>query len=447
MPEKRMQSREQVLERVKELDVRFIRLQFTDILGGLKNVDVPVEQLPKALDGQITFDGSSIEGFVRIEESDMYLRADPSTFAVFPWQEGEGAAARLLCDILGADGSPFPGCPRTALKRAVDEARSLGFTHFNVGPEPEFFLFERSADGKPTTRTVDAAGYFDLGALDRGERCRREIELTLQKMGFEIESSHHEVAPSQQEIDFKYADAVAAADNITTFRYVVRTIAVQHGLHASFMPKPLFGVSGSGMHLHMSLFKNGENVFYDAKSPNGTSRLLMQFLAGLLKHAKGFTAITNPLINSYKRLVPGYEAPVYIAWSERNRSPLIRIPDRRGAGTRVELRSPDPSCNPYLALAVTLASGLDGIRNQLTPPDPVNLNLYRTSEQERTELGVDSLPANLRTALQALEEDTVVGGALGEHILTHFLDAKWIEWDVYQSQVHQWELDQYLSMF
>jgi glutamine synthetase len=443
----RPRTKEEVLERVRDLDVRFIRLQFTDILGVIKNVDIPAEQLPKALDGQILFDGSSIEGFIRIEESDMLLKPDPATFVVYPWQEhGEGATARLICDVYNADGTPFIGDPRGTLKRVMAEAQDMGYT-FMVGPEPEFFLFQRDPDGKPTTKTIDQASYFDLGPVDRGEECRRDCVMALQKMGFEIESSHHEVAPGQHEIDFKYTDAVGAADNIATFRFVVRTIALQHGLHASFMPKPIAGVNGSGMHLHMSLFQDGKNAFYDPDAPGGISAVCMHFIAGLLLHAKAFTAICNPLVNSYKRLVPGYEAPVYIAWSERNRSPLIRIPARRGNSTRLELRSPDPSCNPYLALAVVLAAGLDGIKRKLQPPAPVNRNVFLMSPEEREAEGIESLPSSLREALRALETDDVIRQALGPHIYHNFMEAKLIEWDVYRSQVHQWELDQYLSIF
>ena len=445
--DERPKTKEDVMERVRELDVRFIRLQFTDILGVTKNVDIPVEQLPKALDGQLLFDGSSIEGFVRIEESDMLLKPDPTTFAVFPWQEhGEGSTARLICDICNADGSPFAGDPRGVLKRVMAEAQAMGYT-FMVGPEPEFFLFQREADGRPTVRTNDQASYFDLGPMDRGEECRRDCVLALQKMGFEIEASHHEVAPGQHEIDFKYTDAIQTADNVATFRFVVRTIALQHGLHASFMPKPIVGVNGSGLHLHQSLFKDGKNAFYDEKAAGGLSAVCMQFVAGLLEHAQALTAICNPLVNSYKRLVPGYEAPVYIAWSERNRSPLIRIPARRGNSTRIELRSPDPSCNPYLALAVTLAAGLDGIKKGMTPPPPVNRNVFTMSAEERLAEGILSLPGTLREALTALAQDDVIQDALGPHVYEAFMEAKQIEWDIYRGQVHQWELDQYLSIF
>jgi glutamine synthetase len=440
-------TKEEVMERVRELDVHFIRLQFTDILGVTKNVDIPAQQLPKALEGGILFDGASIEGFVRIEESDMLLKPDPTTFAVFPWQEqGEGATGRLICDVYNADGTPFIGDPRGTLKRVMQEAAALGYTMM-VGPEPEFFLFQRETDGRPTIRTNDQASYFDLGPVDRGEECRRDCVMALQKMGFEIEASHHEAAPGQHEIDFKYADALQTADNVATFKFVVRTIALQHGLHASFMPKPIMGVNGNGMHLHQSLFKDGKNAFFDPAAPTGVNNTCMHFIAGLLEHARGFTAVCNPLINSYKRLVPGYEAPVYLAWSEKNRSPLIRIPARRGNSTRIELRSPDPSCNPYLALAVTLAAGMDGIKRKAMPPEPVNRNVYHMSAEEREAEGIENLPGNLREALQELEADDVLREALGPHILANFVEAKLIEWDVYRSQVHQWELDQYLSIF
>ncbi|MGE5672777.1 MAG: type I glutamate--ammonia ligase [Mycobacterium leprae] len=443
----RPQTKEDVMERVKELDVRFIRLQFSDILGITKNVDIPVEQLPKALDGQLLFDGASILGFVRIEESDMLLQPDPQTFAIFPWQEqGEGATARLICDVMNPDGTPFVGDPRGTLKRVMAEAAEMGYS-LMVGPEPEFFLFQREPDGKPTTRPIDQASYFDLGPVDRGEECRRDIVLALQKMGFEIEASHHEVAPGQHEIDFKYADALQTADNVATFRFVVRTIAIQHGLHASFMPKPIVGANGSGMHLHQSMFKNGTNAFNDPTSPSGLSETCYQYIAGLLDHARAFTAVCNPLVNSYKRLVPGYEAPVYLAWSEINRSPLIRIPVKRGRSTRIELRSPDPSGNPYLALATTLAAGLDGIKRGLKPPAPVNRNVFLMTPEERAAEGIDSLPGSLREALAELEADRVMQDALGQHIYANFMEAKLIEWDIYRTQVHQWELDQYLATF
>lgn len=443
---KRTMSKDDVLKAAKDLNVRFVRLQFTDILGVIKNVAIPAEQLPKALDGQLMFDGSSIEGFVRIEESDMFLRPDPNTWAIFPWKPREGPTARLICDIYNIDGTPFEGCPRSTLKRVVAEAEAMGYT-MNAGPEAEFFLFHRDAEGKATTQTHDQGSYFDLGPIDQGEEARRDMVITLQQMGFEIETSHHEVAPGQHEIGFRYADAVTTADNIATFRFVVRTVAKMHGLHATFMPKPIFGVNGSGMHIHQSLFKDGENAFYDPDAPYGLSQVALYYLGGLLHHARGFTAITNPLVNSYKRLVPGYEAPVYIAWSEHNRSPLVRVPARRGVGTRLELRSPDPSCNPYLALAVTLKAGLDGIKRKILPPAPVNRNVYRMTPEERAELGIVNLPASLEEALAELMMDEVMQAALGEHICNNFIEAKQIEWDVYRSQVHQWEIDQYLNIF
>ena len=443
---KQSMTKEDVLKKAKDLNVRFVRLQFTDILGVIKNVAIPVEQLGKALDGQLMFDGSSIEGFVRIEESDMYLKPDPDTFTIFPWKPKESSVARLICDIYNADGTPFSGCPRSTLKRVMAEAAEMGFV-MNAGPEAEFFLFQRDQDGRPTTKTHDQGSYFDLTPVDLGEEARRDMVLALSEMGFEVEASHHEVAPGQHEIDFRYADAVKTADAIATFRFVVRTVAMSHNLHATFMPKPVFGINGSGMHIHQSLFRGEENAFYDLDAPYQLSETAMYYIGGVLKHARGFTAITNPLVNSYKRLVPGYEAPVYIAWSERNRSPLVRIPARRGVGTRIELRSPDPSCNPYLAMAATLKAGLDGIKNKILPPPPVNRNIYRMTAQERSELGIDSLPGNLQEALDELMGDEVIKEALGDHIVSHFIEAKQIEWDIYRTQVHQWEIDQYLTLF
>ncbi|MDW7652265.1 MAG: type I glutamate--ammonia ligase [Bacillota bacterium] len=440
-------NREDILHFVKDLGLKFIRLQFADVLGISKNVDIPVQQLEKALDGELMFDGSSIEGFVRIEESDMYLRPDTNTFAVFPWISHNGSGtARLICDIHNADGTPFSGCPRNTLRRAIDEAAKMGY-ELNAGPEAEFFMFLKDEQGRATTITHDRGSYFDLMPVDMGEAARRDMVLTLQEMGFEVEASHHEVAPGQHEIAFKYADALTTADNIATFKLVVRTIAMQHNLHATFMPKPIFGIAGSGMHTHQSLFKDGKNAFYDENDPSGLSDTARYYIGGLLKHVKGFTAVTNPLVNSYKRLVPGYEAPVYIAWSEHNRSPLIRIPARRGVGTRIELRNPDPSCNPYLALAVTLSCGLDGIKNRITPPEPVDLNIYDMTDKDRAEMGIDTLPLTLGNALEELAKDGVVRKALGEHIYGRFTEAKNIEWTRYRTQVHQWEVDHYLTVF
>lgn len=440
-------TREDIKKLIEEKDVNFIRLQFTDILGTIKNVEIPVSQLDKALDNKMMFDGSSIEGFVRIEESDMYLYPDLDTFVVFPWTAAKGKVARFVCDVYTAKGEPFAGDPRNNLKRVLKKMEELGFTDFNLGPEPEFFLFKLDERGEPTLEVNDHGGYFDLAPTDLGENCRRDIVLELEEMGFEIEASHHEVAPGQHEIDFKYADAITACDNIQTFKLVVKTIARKHGLHATFMPKPLFGEAGSGMHFNVSLFNGKENAFYDESEKHGLSETAMQFMAGVLKHVRGFTAVTNPTVNSYKRLVPGYEAPCYVAWSGQNRSPLVRIPSSRGLSTRIEVRSVDPSANPYLAMAVILEAGLDGVKNGLTPPSAVDRNIYVMTEQEREDNGITSLPANLDDALLLLSQDKIAQEALGNHIYTNFKEAKEIEFDMYRTTVHQWERDQYLKMY
>jgi glutamine synthetase len=443
----RPRTKEDVLKLAEEQNVRFILLQFTDILGVVKSVAIPVEQLPKALDGQILFDGSAVHGFVRIEESDMLLKPDPESYASFPWLQGDRQnTARLICDIFTPNGEPFAGCPRLALKSVIKEARDMGYSMM-AGPEAEFFLFQLDQEGRPTVNTRDQGSYFDLSPVDTGENARRDMVIALQDLGFEIEASHHEVAPAQHEIDFRYAEALTTADNVVTFKMVVRTIALHHRLHATFMPKPIHGINGSGMHTHQSLFKGDTNAFYDAGSQYQLSETCLRYLGGLLKHAKGFTAVTSPLVNSYKRLVPGYEAPVYVAWSEKNRSPLIRVPARRGIGTRLELRSPDPSCNPYLALAVTLKAGLDGVKKGIMPPPPVNRNIYEMDLEERRRYGISSLPGTLEEAIEELLRDEVVVSALGDHIVSRFVDAKRIETEVYRTQVHQWELDQYLSVF
>jgi glutamine synthetase len=428
--------------------VRFLRLQFTDIFGVIKNVEVPRSQLEKALAGEVLFDGSSIEGFARIEESDMVLVPDPTTFRVFPWERDEtpGKVARLICDIYHPNGKPFSGCPRQTLKKVTARAAKMGY-EMMAGPEAEFFLFHKDADGNVLTKTHDAGGYFDLTPIDRGEQVRREIVEVLQVMGFEVEAAHHEVAPGQHEIDFKYAEAVTTADNIATFRFIVRKVATLRGMHATFMPKPLHGINGSGMHTHQSLFKGGKNVFFDPKGTWQLSKLMLSYIGGVLAHARGMVAITNPLINSYKRLVPGYEAPTNVAWSERNRSPLVRVPDRRGTGTRVELRMPDPACNPYLALAVMLASGLDGIQKKLEPGPPVNKNIYEMSKRERARHRITDLPGDLNEAVDALEKDAVVRDALGEHIFGHYVEAKRAEWHEYIARVHPWEHARYLSAY
>jgi glutamine synthetase len=436
-----------VLKICKEERVRFLRLHFTDIMGNNKNVEVPVGQFEKAMDGQIMFDGSAIEGFARLEESDMLLLPDPPSFRIFPWEQMErGKVGRLICDIRQPDGSVFPGCPRTRLKRVLDEALQHGFTMY-AGMECEFFLFMQDENGKPSTRTHDAGGYFDLSPVDKGEEVRRDIVNTLEALGFEIEAAHHEVAPGQHEIDFKSEEALAAADSVATFKLVVRKVARDRGLHATFMPKPIYGVSGSGMHTHQSLFSGGQNAFYDPTDEIQLSRCARQYIAGLLKHARGFCAITNPLINSYKRLVPDYEAPTRVAWAEHNRSPLVRVPARRGPGTRCELRMPDPSCNPYLALAVMLKAGLDGIKNDLDPPPPVTKNIYRLSVRERRHHKVEDLPTNLSNALDLFERDKLVQEAVGRHITRHFISAKRAEWRTYIEQVHPWEIETYLGTY
>jgi len=439
-------TREDVLRICRDNHVKFIRLQFTDIFGTMKNVAITFQQLEKALNNELMFDGSSIEGFVRIEESDMYLQPDPNTFVIFPWTDESQRAARLICDVYNADGTPFEGCPRNTLKRAIKEAADMGYTMY-VGPEAEFFLFHTDKDGKPTTATHDEASYFDLAPVDYGEAARQDMCLTLESMGFEIEASHHELAPGQHEIDFKYDDALTTADNVMTFKMVVRIVAQRHGLHATFMPKPVFGIAGSGMHLNQSLFKNGSNVFYDPDGRWQLSEEALYYMGGLIKHAPAITAITNPLVNSYKRLVAGYEAPVYIAWSSQNRSPLIRIPAKRGLATRLELRSPDPSCNPYLALAVALKAGLDGIKNKIEPPAPINQNIYHMTAQERLEKSIPSLPANLLDAIHELQKDELIRKALGEHSYNRYVEAKLIEWDEYKIQVSQWELNRYMNKF
>ena len=438
-------NKEVILDKVKELNIKFVRLRFTDILGMPKNVEIPVRELKKALNGEIMFDGSSIQGFVRIEESDMYLKPDYSTFTVNPWEE-EKDVARITCDVCNPDGSPFEGCPRTNLKRVVREVEKVGFTA-NFGPEMEFFLFFKDENGKATTKTHDKGGYFDLLPVDLGEEARRDMVIALEKLGFEIEASHHEVAPGQHEIDFRYSDALTTADRIMTLKLTGKTIALKHNLHVTFMPKPIFGINGSGMHTHLSLYRDSKNIFYNPEAKYKLSKEALYFIGGLLKHAKGFTAITNPLVNSYKRLTPGYEAPVYIAWSERNRSPLVRVPAARGDGTRAELRSPDPSCNPYLAFSVMLKAGMDGIKNRIEPGEPVSKNIYTMSKEEKESLDIESLPSTLNEALLELDKDKVVKSALTDHILENYIEAKREEWETYRIQVHQWELDRYLTIY
>lgn len=437
-------TKEDIIRIVKEEDVKFIRMQFTDIFGQLKNVAITASQIEKAVNNQIMLDGSSIEGFVRINESDQYLYPDLNSFLIFPWRPQHGKVARLICDVHNPDGSSFVGDPRGVLKRVLEKAKSMGFDTFNVGPEAEFFLFQTDEEGKPTTKTNDEAGYFDLGPLDHGEPTRREICLALEQMGFEIEASHHEVAQGQHEIDFKYAEALDCADKIMTFKLAVKTLAQRNGLHATFMPKPIFGICGSGMHVNMSLFRNGKNVFYDESGEKKLSKEAYSFIAGILAHMKGMAAITNPLVNSYKRLVPGYEAPCYMAWSASNRSALIRIPAARGQSTRVELRCPDPTCNPYLALAVCLAAGLDGIEKGMTPPAEITDNIFEMTPATRKRRGIEALPGSLEEALVYLKKDKLIMNTLGEHVSSQYIAGKEAEWHEYCTRVSSWELDKYM---
>jgi glutamine synthetase len=439
-----------VLDEIDEKDVDFLRLQFTDILGTIKNVAVPASQAEKAFTEGIYFDGSSIEGFVRIQESDMRLKPDPETFAVLPWRTDEsGSSARLICDVIDTStGEPFTGDPRYVLKQALTRAEEMGY-EVNAAPEPEFFLFEEDENGRATTNTADQGGYFDVAPKDLASDVRRDIIYGLESMGFEMEASHHEVARGQHEINFEYDDALTTADNVATFRMVVRAIAAEHDLHATFMPKPIPRINGSGMHTHISLFtEDGENAFHDADDEFDLSETAHSFLAGILEHAPALAAVTNPTVNSYKRLVPGYEAPVYVAWSDRNRSALIRKPAARvPAASRIEARFPDPSCNPYLALAALIHAGLDGIEQDLDAPDPIRENIYEFDEAKREEYGITTLPSNLGEALDALEADEVVQSALGPHVTEKFIEAKTHEYDEFRIDVSQWELDQYLEKF
>lgn len=435
-----------IIRMVEENEVEFIYMQFTDIFGQLKNIAITRSQIVKAVNNQLMIDGSSIEGFTRIHESDQYLYPDLDTFAILPWRPQQGKSARLICDVYNPDGTPFVGDPRGTLKRLLKRAADMGYS-LNVGPELEFFLFETDENGRPTTRTGDEAGYFDLGPLDHGDSTRREIVYALEALGFEIEASHHEVAAGQHEIDFKYADALTAADNIMTFRMVVKTIAQQNGLHATFMPKPIFGIAGSGMHTNMSLFRDGKNIFADPDDKRGLSKEAYSYIAGLLAHVKGMALITNPLVNSYKRLVPGYEAPCYLAWSASNRSALIRIPAARGQSTRVELRCPDPSCNPYLALAVCLAGGLDGMEKGMTPPEEITENIYAMDAETRAAHGIDNLPGSLDEAMTEYLADPLMSATLGEHISTQYIAGKRREWNEYCTRVSNWEVEKYMVLY
>ena len=441
-------TKQDILKIIQEENIHFFRLQFVDVNGFMKNVAIPRSQIEKALDGEMMFDGSSIDGFTRINESDMYLKPDYDTFVILPWRNKNGvAAARIICDVAKTDGTPFAGCPRVNLKRVLAEARKLGYT-MKVGTECEFFLFNRDAAGAPTTATNDAAGYFSVDPEDSGIDCRREIIETLEQMGFEIEASHHEVARGQHEVNCKYADALTCADNTVTFKWVVKTIASKHNLHATFMPKPLFGINGSGMHTNQSLFNlDGSNAFFDPAGPLQLSQVAYQYIAGIAEHARGFAAVTNPLVNSYKRLVSGHEAPVYVAWSASNRSALMRIPASRNLSTRVEVRCPDPTCNPYLAFAMMLNSGLDGIKKQLTPPKSVDVNIYKLTPNQMKRAKIDSMPGSLKEALSEFKKSPLARETLGDHIYAKYLLGKEKEWEAFRTAVTDWELKSYLDIY
>ena len=434
-----------ILQRIEADNVKFIRLQFTDLLGQPKNVAIPAEQAEKALTDGIWFDGSSIEGFARIEESDMLLKPDLATYTILPWRPAEARVARFICDIYTYGNKPFEGDPRFVLKKTIAEAAKMGFT-FHTGPECEFFLFKME-NGRPSTQFEDFGGYFDLAPSDAAEDVRREIILALTQMGFEIEASHHEVAPSQHEIDFKYADALTTADRVITLKFATKTLALKAGLHATFMAKPIGGINGSGMHTHGSLSKDGKNAFYDAEAPKQLSDTARHYIGGLLQHAKAITRVANPTINSYKRLVPGYEAPVYISWSASNRSALVRVPAARGNSTRAEFRSPDPMCNPYLTFAVMLAAGLDGIKRTIEPPESTDTNIYHLSAEERKKRKIEMLPGSLAESQMYLAADPVLCDALGVHVVEYLTRIAEMESDAYRLTVHPWELDRYLASY
>ena len=443
-------SRADILASAKENDVRYVRLQFTDILGVVKNVEIPVTNLGKALANEVMFDGSSIQGFVRIDEADMYLYPDLSTWLILEWEQiPQGKVARLICDIYTTDHVPFEGDPRYILKRNLEEMRKYNqkFDKFNVGVEPEFFLFKLGEDGKPTMEFSDMGGYFDLAPIDESEDVRRDIVLELENMGFEMEVSHHEVAFGQHEINFHFDNALEACDNIQTFKIVVKNVARRHGFHATFMPKPVEGINGSGMHTNCSISDvDGKNLFYDPKTDNQLSKVALKFISGVMKHAREFCLATNPTINSYKRLVPGFEAPCYISWSDANRSTMIRIPAARGNATRIEVRSVDPSSNPYLAISALLAAGLDGLKSDLKTISPVKKNLFRMSENERKRLGIKSLPESLKDAIGNFSSSKLMKSAMGDFLYEKLIEAKTKEWDEYKTKVTSFELEKYLPI-
>ncbi len=449
MAKTRSESIEYVLKSAKDKKVKFIRLWFTDILGQLKSFAITIDELQGALEEGMGFDGSSIEGYARIDESDMMALPDPDTFMILPWRtKDEIAVGRMFCDIKKPGGEQFEGDPRYVLKRMLKRAAESGYTYY-VGPELEYFYFKDEKKDQKSTEFLDHGGYFDLTPLDVATDLRRETVLTLEKMGIPVEYSHHEVAPSQHEIDIRYTDALTMADNVMTYRLVVKEVALQNGVYASFMPKPVFGENGSGMHCHQSLFKGERNSFFDPADPYHLSATARQYIAGILKHAPEFCAVTNQWINSYKRLVPGYEAPVYLSWARRNRSDLVRVPEYRPGkekATRIELRSPDPACNPYLAFAVMLAAGMEGIEKKYEAPPPVEENVYEMSEKERKIRGIETLPGSLEEAIGLLENSELMRMTLGEHVFNAFIENKKIEWNKYRAHVTDWELERYLPM-
>ncbi|OWZ82996.1 type I glutamate--ammonia ligase [Natranaerobius trueperi] len=440
-------TKEDLKKKIQDLNIEFIRLQFTDVFGAMKSVSVTSDELDSAMAGELMFDGSSIDGFARVEESDQVLIPDTSTFNVMPWRPSDKGVASLVCDVYNPDGTPFEGCPRNILKSALKECQDMGY-RFNVGPEGEFFLFHTDEKGRPVFDIHDTAGYFDLAPYDMGEDARRNIILTMKKMGFKIEASHHEVAPGQHEIDFKYDEALRTADNWMTFKDIVKNVANNFGLYATFLPKPFSSENGNAMHCNQSLYTNGSNAFYDPNNKeNKLSDIAYYYIGGLLNHAKGMTLISNPIINSYKRLLPGYEAPTTVAWSTKNRTTLVRVPASRGKSTRVELRNPDPIANPYLVFAVMLKAGLEGVKNKIKPPSEIEKNIFDMSSKERNKLHVDKLPRDLYEAIEEMEKDSLVKEALGEHVFNLFIKAKRKEWNDYARHVHKWEIDNYLAKY
>ena len=439
-------TKQDIINMVEDEDVEFIRMQFTDIEGNFKNVAITSSQLEKALNNDCMFDCSLVEGMLPTDNADMFLYPDLNTFTIFPWRPQQGKVARFICDVYRADRTPFESDCRYVLKKAIKEAAKMGYT-FDVGPECEFFLFNADENGRPTTITNEQAGFFDMGPLDNGENARRDIVLTLEDMGFVVEASHHEKAPSQHEVDFRYDEALTTADNIMTFKLAVKTIAKHHGLHATFMPKPRKEFCGSGMHINMSLRKDGRNIFDDPNGENGLSKEAYYFMGGVMKHVKGICAVTNPLVNSYKRLKPGFEAPVYVAWSTLGANTLIRVPNMRGEHTRIELRSPDPAANPYLAFAACLMAGLDGIRNQIEPPAEVRDNINILSEDEAQARGLEKLPTDLLDACMEMKKDTLLKDLVGDRVFDQYYESKIAAWKEYDSQVTNWEIESYLYKF